>query len=312
MTSAPAISQETREVFDRILGRKGDNARLEPAVSTVESVLTERLEDAFRKAQFEASFEFVASKVGNTAGLLAPGSDKAGVLIGDDSGSVAYLVLPFTAISILADMMLGGDPDFAAAEEPRPPTALEQRLAGKFCELVGDALKTTLGSAERPGLLRMAMSADEMREGEGDDPVVAFEMHYRFGPTESAITLAIAHHALLKMARFEAPRVRRPRSDHPAAQHKGALGVNVRIIGSAGMRDMTLSDIAGLRSGSVIPLSGGVDDGFRLKVKGRPLYECSLGRQGANFALYLQRPHKALDEVLTGMAAAQNKEEDDE
>jgi flagellar motor switch protein FliM len=82
------------------------------------------------------------------------------------------------------------------------------------------------------------------------------------------------------------------------------------------LNTLTLGDIAGLHEGKVIPFPSGAESGVRLKVKGRPLYECSLGRQGTNFALCLQKPHKVMDEVLTGIGVptidTEDEDEDDE
>jgi len=211
--------------------------------------------------------------------------------------------------------VLGGDPEFASLSASRPPTEMERELTRQFGGLVGEALQTTLGVRDLPKALRIIQKADEIRDGEDEEPVVAFDIQMAFGEAKPVLTLAITHHMMLQMARPAQETIKKPK---PAAEpaktgqapkeqvkpNRNALTVKVPVNGSIRLPAITLGDLRRLQPGDVLALSEEGDANVKLKVKGRPLYDCSLGRKGAHYAMCLERPHEAMADALSGIGLA--------
>jgi flagellar motor switch protein FliM len=75
---------------------------------------------------------------------------------------------------------------------------------------------------------------------------------------------------------------------------------------------ITLGELGALRPGDVLALSEEGNANVKLKVKGRPLYECSLGRKGANYAMCLERPHEAMADALSGIGLCHAQSDSEE
>lgn len=315
MNAPDGLTKERRELFDLILGRKGDDARLEPAISAINAFLPERLRDVLKKDGFEATFSMEKHKPVAAAALF-DGRKKgsACALIGGASGPDVFVVAPFPTAGVIADMMLGGDPELAAPGKERAPTRLECDLIGQFADIVGCALQATLAADKAPSLIRIALAKEELRDEDTAEPLVAFDMQINFGAVSQPVTVAVTHHQLLRMTRAEPVRIRRPHPESPAKRNQKALAVSVRVTGSINLQPKSLAEIAALRPGNVIAFPNDDDANVRLKVKGRPLYNCTLGRQGANYAVCLRQPHRVMTEVLSGigMPVAQSEDEDDD
>jgi hypothetical protein len=62
MSEAQAQTDPNTEIFDRLLGRKGDATRLDPAIHAVVPVLQRAVARRLQKAGFEAEFEITAHR----------------------------------------------------------------------------------------------------------------------------------------------------------------------------------------------------------------------------------------------------------
>lgn len=303
MSEAAAPIDQGTEIFDRLLGRKGDAARLEPACKAIAKFLPQRLQSALKKAGFDVEVEYADKHNSSATALFARYKNGAAcVLLSSSPPSVsAYVICDFPATGAISEIMLGGDPEFATLTANRAPTATERDLACQFGDLVGEALQTVLSTDGRPASVRVALDADDIREGGNGGDVVAFDLKLRFGEAEPLISVAVTHSFLLQMARPAPETIRRPSAGAKSGSNRNALAVKVPVTGSVNMPPITLGELAALRTGDMLPLSESGDASVRMKVKGRPLYECSLGRQGASYALCLQRPHRPMSEVLSGI-----------
>jgi flagellar motor switch protein FliM len=292
-----------REVFDRILGRKGDAARLEPACKAIKKFLAQRLQAILQKNGLDVAAEFSESHNSSATALFARYKSGAAcvVLSAKPPSAAAYVICDYPAAGILSEIMLGGDPEFAALSSNRKPTATECDLMRQFADLVGQALQTSLSTKDLPTGVRVAFNADDLRDGGNGGSVVAFDLTLQFGNARPVISVAITHAYMLQMAREEPETIRKPAARGHASTNRSALTIKVPASGSVTMPPMTLGELAMLRPGDVLPLSESGDATVRLRVKGQPLYECSLGRKGANYALCLQRPHRAMSEALNGI-----------
>ena len=303
MSEAAAPMNQSTEIFDRLLGRKGDAARLEPSCKAIAKFLPERLQSVFRKAGFEIAVEYADKHNSSATALFSRYKSGAAcvLLSARPPGASAYVICDYPAVGMISEIMLGGDPEFATLTASRAPTATERDLACQFGDLVGEALQTVLSSKDRPGSVRVALDADDIREGGNGGEVVAFDLKLRFGEAEPLVTVAVTHSYLLQMARPVPETIRKPSAGRRGNGNRGALAVKVPVTGSVTMPAITLGELAALKTGDMLPLSESGDASVRMKVKDRPLYECRLGRKGANYALCLQRPHRPMSEVLSGI-----------
>ena len=55
MTEAATQTELSKDVFDRLLGRKGDAARLDPAINAIAKFLGQRMNDVLHGARFDAA-----------------------------------------------------------------------------------------------------------------------------------------------------------------------------------------------------------------------------------------------------------------
>lgn len=317
MSEAQVQTEPNTEIFDRLLGRKGDATRLDPAIHALSRFFGERLQKVLHKAGFEAEFEITAHH--HTGAKEVTGKLESGALCiflgAQASHPLAFLVADFPATSVIAELVLGGDPEFASLSASRPPTAMERELTQQFGGLVGEALQTTLAVPDTPKALRIIQKADEIRDGEDEEPVVAFDIQMTFGEAKPVLTLAITHHLMLQMARPVQETVKKPQpaaapakgpapKEAAATPNRNALTVKVPVSGSIVLPPITLGELGRLRAGDVLALSEEGNANVKLKVKGRPLYDCSLGRKGANYAMCLERPHEAMADALSGIGLA--------
>jgi flagellar motor switch protein FliM len=324
MSEAQAQTDPNTEIFDRLLGRKGDPSRLDPAIHAVSRFFSERLHSVVHKAGFEAEFEVTAHR--HTSAKEALGKLESGAVCAflgaHASHPLAFLVADYPATSVISELVLGGDPEFASLSASRPPTAMESELVQQFSGLVGEALRTTLSIAETPKALRIIQKADEIRDGEDEEPVVAFDIQMMFGEAKPVLSLAITHHMMLQMARPVRETIKKPQ---PAAAsimghapkeastpNRNALTVKVPVSGSVLLPPISLGELGVLRPGDVLALSEEGNATVKLKVKGRPLYDCSLGRKGANYAMCLERPHEAMADALSGIGLAMPNQDSEE
>ncbi|QKV19653.1 FliM/FliN family flagellar motor switch protein [Oricola thermophila] len=301
------------EIFDRLLGRKGDATRLDPAIHAVTRFFGERLQGILSRAGFEAAFEATGHRHTSAEELL--GALENGAIctfLGVQANQPqAFLITDFGASSVIAELMLGGDPEFASLSASRPPTDMECDLVRQFGDFIGEALQTTLSVGEQPKALRIIRKIEEVRDGEEQEPIVAFDVTMTFGEAKPTLTLAVTHTMLLRMARPPQETVKRPqhgaretpnRQPEPATRpNPKALAVKVPVTGSVVLPAISLDALGRLRPGDVLPLSEEGDAKVKLKVKGRPLYDCSLGRKGAHYAICLERPHQAMADALNGI-----------
>lgn len=303
MTEAAAQPEQSNDVFDRLLGRKGDAMRLDPAINAVVKFLGARLQTILQNAGLEAGLEVVGQQHSSASAEMGKNSSGAiCVVLGTKSANPsAYLICDYSAVSIIAEIMLGGDPEFASLSASRAPTSMERDLVRQFADMTGQAIQTTLSTPDCPKTIRLAQTVEEIRDGEDEEPVVAFETTLVFGEATPTLTLAIAHSLLLRMARPVRETVKKPASGGAGTQNRNALTVKVPVSGSIQLPPITLGELAALCTGDVLALSAEADATVKLKVKGRPLYDCSLGRKGANYAMCLQRPHEAMTEALNGI-----------
>lgn len=303
MNKASAPPDKTAEIFDRLLGRKGDASRLDPSCKAITKFLPQRLQAALKKAGFEIAVEYVEKHNSSATALFAryKGGAACVLLATKPPGASAYVICDYPAMGVVSEFMLGGDPEFAALTANRAPSATERDLVCQFGDLVGEALQTVLASADRPASIRVALDANEIRDGGSSGDVVAFDLKFRFGSVEPLVTVAVTHSFLLQMARPAPETVRKPTAGHRGAGNRNALAVKVPVSGSVTMPAITLGELAALRTGDILPLAESGEASVRMKVKGSTLYECNLGRKGANYALCLQRPHRPMSEVLSGI-----------
>lgn len=317
MSEAQVQTEVNTEIFDRLLGRKGDATRLDPAIHALSRFFGERLQGVVRKAGFEAEFEITGHR--HTGAKEAMEKLEAGALCvflgAQASHPLAFLIADFPAASVIAELVLGGDPEFASLSASRPPTAMERELTRQFGGLVGEALQTTLAVPDAPKALRIIQKADEIRDGEDEESVVAFDIQMTFGEAKPVLTLAITHHLMLQMARPAQETVKKPQPAAAPARkglaaketttpNRNALAVKVPVSGSVLLPAITLGELGRLRAGDVLALSEEGNANVKLKVKGRPLYDCSLGRKGAHYAMCLERPHEAMADALSGIGLA--------
>jgi flagellar motor switch protein FliM len=303
MTAAQDQTDTKKDIYDRILGRKGDELRLEPSIKTMVKKLAGEMQAALKTAGFEATFslEGHSSKVATALFDGFPDGAVCALLGGKGTGTSAFLLFDLPTAGIIADLMLGSDPELVMPGPARPPTALESKLIRQFADLAGKGIRNTLSKPERPECLRLAHGADDIRDSGNAEPVVVFELSLGFGEAPRALSLAVTHKLLLQMARPEVETVRKPETAKHGAQNRNALSVKVPVTGSIMMPPMTLGELSTLRTGAVLALPEEMDTAVRMKIKDRVLYDCSLGRKGANYAICLQRPHKVLTDVLSGM-----------
>lgn len=317
MSEAQTQTGPNTEIFDRLLGRKGDAGRLDPAIHAVLRFFGERLDSTLRKFGFEAEFEITAHR--QTSAKEALTKVDAGAVcafIGAQaSHPLAFLIADYPATSVVAELILGGDPEFASLSASRAPTAMECELLRQFGDFVGEALKTTLSVPENPKALRIIQKTEEIRDGEDEEPVVVFDVQLTFGEAKPVLSLAITHHMMLQMARPIQETVKRPQPAPGPDRHtesketaprpnRNALSVKVPVTGSIQLPPITLGALRGLRVGDMLPLSDEGNANVKLKVKGKPLYDCSLGRKGANYAMCLEHPHEAMADALNGIGLA--------
>lgn len=303
MTQAKAQMSQNTEIYDRLLGRKGDAARLDPACKTIAKFLPQRLQAVLRKGGFDVTVDYTEKHNSSATALFARYKKGAAcvLLSAKPPSAAAYVICDFSTVGLISEIMLGGDPEFASLGASRAPTATERDLACQFGDLVGEALQTTLSASGRPESVRVALSADDVRESGHGGEVVAFDLKLGFGAIGPTITIGVAHSFLLQMARSEPETIRKPTESVAGSANRRALAIRVPVTGSVTMPSITLGELAALSTGDVLPLSESGEASVRLKVKERPLYECGLGRQGAFYALCLQRPHRPLSEVLSGI-----------
>jgi flagellar motor switch protein FliM len=302
MTEAPEQTEATKEIYARILGRKGDETRLEPAIKATVKTLAADITAAFATAELDVGLT-LGEHGEKKAGELFKDHSKGAVcaLLGrGTSGPEAYLVFGYPVSGVVADIMLGSDPELSMPGPNRAPTALECDLIRQFANLVANGLQTTLSVNEPPEFLRIALKADEIRGAGSTDSVVSFNLSLGFGPKPQNVTLAVTHHLLLQAARLSQQTTINPEIAKQPPRNPSALTIKVPATGSIPLDLMTLGDVSKLRVGDVLPMPEAADN-VRLKVKGRTLYECSLGRKGPHYAICLQRPHKALTDVLNGI-----------
>lgn len=313
MTGTTAISDRSRDVFDRLLGRKGDTARLDPAIGAVMKFLPRRFEDALRAFGADATISLENHE--RTSAVAAMAKHRQGALCvvfgARANNPAAFLICDYPAVNLIAEMMLGGDPEFATLTAGRKPSAMERALFQQFAEMARQALQTTLATAETTACLRLADSPDQIRNGEEDTPVISFRTTLGFGDARPAIDLAVTEAALLQMARPVHETMRQP-ARHTGATNRSALAVRVPVTGSVMLTPITLGELAGLRPGDVLPFPEDQEGRVKLKAKGHPLYDCGIGRKGHNYALCLQRPHKAMTEALSSLGVAVHPEEIEE
>ena len=286
MTEALAHTDQNREIFDHLLGRKGDATRLDPSIHTMSRHFGERLHGILEKAGFEAAFEVTAFRHTTAANALSKLNSGAicAFLGAQASHPLAFLIVDFPAASIVSEILLGGDPEYASLSASRPPTAMERDLVRQFGDLVGKALQSTLSVEECPKAIRLIQKLDEIRDGEEEEPVVTFDLTLTFGEAKPVLSLAITHHMLLQMARPAQETIKRPhvvvetgKSTAPKhvapkrpAQNRTALTVKVPVTGSILLPAITLGDLRRLGPGDVLPLSEEGNANVKLKVKGRP------------------------------------------
>ncbi|MAS05093.1 MAG: hypothetical protein CL534_10465 [Ahrensia sp.] len=303
MEKPAAPVENNMEIFDRLLGRKGDAARLEPAAKAIAKYLPQRLPTVLKKAGFDVRVEFSEKHNSSATALFARyKSGAACILLATKTPSaVAYVICDYPAAGILSEIMLGGDPEFATLSASRAPTATEKDLVCQFGDLVGQALQTTLSTKDCPSSVRVALDADDIRESGNAGEVIAFDLKLGFGAAEPVVTVAVTHSYMLQMARAAPETIRKPSPNSHGETNRKALSIKVPVTGAVTMPPMTLGELAALSTGDVLPLSESGETNVRMKVKGRPLYECNLGRKGANYALCLERPHRAMSEALNGI-----------
>lgn len=309
MTSAPVPSSTSNDVYDRLLGRKGDEARLEPAIRAAEKNLGQELQKAVDEAGLDLEVAFESQAPVSVDKLLAKqeSGTVCSLLGAAGRDPLAYLQCDFAAAGVLSEIMLGANPELPLVPLKRAPTGLERNLIGRFATVAGKAMKNALSTPNAPEFIRIVTSADELRLGGDSEPLVGFRFKLQFGSTEAKIQLALSHRLLLQMERRANP-VRKPAgSQEKPRQNKNAMAVSVPVTGSISLDAMSLFDLSLLKPGAVLPLPESSAN-VRLKVKGRPIYECSLGRKGTNYALCLQRPHKALNEALSGIGVPPDHE----
>lgn len=317
MSEAQAQTVQNAEIFDRLLGRKGDATRLDPAIHAMLRFFGERLQSTLQKAGFDADFEITGHR--HTSAKEALSKVDTGAVcafIGAQaSHPLAFMIADYPAASVIAELVLGGDPEFASLSASRAPTAMECELVRQFGDLAGEALQTTLAIKERAKALRIIQKTEEIRDGEDEEPVVAFDVQIAFGEAKPVLSLAITHHMMLQMARPVQETIKKPHQaetpakgiapkEMAAKQNRNALTVKVPVTGSILLPAITLGQLGALRPGDVLALSEEGNANVKLKVKGSPLYDCSLGRKGANYAMCLEHPHEAMADALSGMGLA--------
>ena len=278
----------------------------------------ERLQGVLLNAGFEAGFEITAHRHASAREAIAR-LDSGAICIflgAEASHPLAFLITDHPATSVIAELVLGGDPEFASLSASRPPTAMERELTRQFGGFIGEALQTTLAVPDAPQALRIIQKAGEIRDGEDEEPVVVFDVQMIFGEARPVLSLAITHHMMLQMARPVPETIKKPqpaaaragnplhKKDAPAAPNRNALTVKVPVTGSILLPAITLGELGGLRPGDVLALSEEGGANVKLKVKGRPLYDCNLGRKGAQYAMCLERPHEAMADALSGIGLA--------
>lgn len=317
MTLAPAKTERS-EVFDRILGLKGDMSRLEPAIRAAAKSLASEMQASYAAAGI--AFEIELESHGDTtldALFDAGDGGRICVLLGDSSrGPLAYMTCDYAGAGTIGEIMLGGDPELVPAVVKRPPTSLERQLIGQFSNIAGKALKAALQTPAPPSFLRVAIDMEELRGGDEAQPLVGFDITASFGEATLKLTFALTHRFLLQMERRKNP-MRRPsgstgKSAAKTARNARAMTVAVPVTATIALDPMSLRELAGLRPGMVLPLPETDGANVRLKARGRPLYDCSLGRKGANYALSLHRPHQALNEALNGIGVPSSDTDDKE
>lgn len=314
MTTASPQTDASSDVFDRILGRKGDVARLEPATKAAAKNIVPELTKALEEADIEMEVEFTGHGEKTVEALFenVGGEGTVCTLLGtEERGPLVYVMCDNAAAGVLAEVMLGGNPDLVPVSVKRPPSAIEKDLIGSFGDIVGKALKAAVHTSDTPQYLRVATTMDEMRAGGGSQPVFGFDLDLQFGSAQARLTVALSHRFLLQMERRSDP-VRRPA--HSAGERRRnarAMTVNVPVTASIALDAMTLKELAALSKGAVIALPETDGANVRLKVSGRPLYDCALGRKGEHYALSLRRPHRALEQVLEGIASGATRKENE-
>lgn len=309
MTQVAAHSEQNRDVFDRLLGRKGDAMRLDPAIAAIVKFLAPRFEALLQGAGFEATIAIGAHR--STTAPQAMEKFKSGavcVVLGvKATAASAYLICDHPTAGIISEIMLGGDPEFAALSASRAPNTMECDLVRQFADIAGQALQTTLAAPECPKGVRTILKLDDLRESDGAEQVIAFDLSLGFGKAKPELTLAVAHGALLKMARPVQETVKKPASGGTGSTNRNALSVKVPVTGSVLLPPISLGELALLSIGDVLPLAHDEEPSVKLKVKGRPLYDGSIGRKGANYAVCLQRPHQAMTDALNGIGVTMPK-----
>lgn len=283
------------DVYKRLLRQKGDAGHIEKIVAAVCLRLKASLTNGFRESGFEVeweisgkidSFEFRELSACSLFGLMLP-----------DNKMPAALHIPLAEGVKLIDLMLGADPELepeAGLEEiPETLTPLQNSLLQEFVSLCGLSIESVFELSAHVTAKRA--TAHQVQTNLNDH--VIFNMRLLLGERAYQFQLLTPQAVLLKL------NIRKQESATSKQAARGEMtpekDVNIILTGAVNINNLTLKDIAALKTGDVISLKEGKHCQTAIIANGRKLHKCRIGQDNASYALLIEDAHKPIQSILT-------------
>lgn len=276
-------------VLDKMAAQLSESARplaAAPAFVSVDSVATVRIGDVLDGCESGVVF-----------GIFHAVAWDQQILVG----------LPHDLVLTLAEAMFGGDGSEAPADERRPLSGIEIRLAQKLFELVGAALQSsfTAVSDTRFKLERVETRLDFAVIAPRNTFSVTASLKLRILGRERKLFVLVPQAALsplrqdLARDRSSETSMRDPRWTRQMESEIGRTEVVVR--GIIEERQFTLEDIAGLAIGTILPLQATARTKVALEGNAEPLFWCELGQADGRYTLRIDAPVDQARDLAAGI-----------
>jgi flagellar motor switch protein FliM len=211
-------------------------------------------------------------------------------------------------ICALTEILFGGNGAESPAIERRPLSNIELRLAQKALDLIGNALQTSFVSVCETifQLERVETRVDFVAIAPRTAFGVRTKIKVRILGRDSGILILIPQTAL-NSVRQDLGRdlttemaARDPRWSRQIQDEVGRTEVAVR--GVIEERHLTLQDVAGLKTGMVVPLQATANSRVKLECNMQPLFWCELGQADGFYTLRVDEFVDQEQEFINGIA----------
>ncbi|WP_173934782.1 FliM/FliN family flagellar motor switch protein [Chelativorans sp. Marseille-P2723] len=298
-------------VVERLVGATGDPRLVTEAARNIATRALPLVQETFQE-RYSASLLVEVSDIENVRlAELRPEPDSLDALVVVPSGTsrdALTMRLDARALSLLVNVILGGDPDIPPLPANRPPSRIEMDVAalvfGAFAQALNGTGDRSLG-LRLPVPQPLAGPSDFKQLIVRDGPGVRIDFSIGVGALTGSLTAWIPHRVILE-TRVQG--VRTSGDTPPPAQWQQRFSEEVRrskvqVTATIPLMKVALGKLADLKLGQVLELKESAPKETRISVRNRPIFICEFGRLGQNYTVRITKPFDDRKAIIEGLLA---------